>query len=227
LAAMKILVIEDEEPLADVISTGLRQEGYIVQVALDGNKGISMATSEHYSAILLDVMLPGIDGWEVCRRLRDIRDTTPIMMLTARDSVRDRVHGLEIGADDYLPKPFDFAELIARVHALIRRDRVHRSRVIHIDDLVIDTGTRTVTRMGQQISLTNREYTLLEALASREGQVLTREAIMERVWMDEDSYSNTVDVYIGLLRKKIDSGHDVKLIQTAHGVGYVLRGPST
>jgi len=224
---MKILVIEDEEPLADVISTGLRQEGYIVQVALDGNKGISMATSEHYSAILLDVMLPGIDGWEVCRRLRDIRDTTPIMMLTARDSVRDRVHGLEIGADDYLPKPFDFAELIARVHALIRRDRVHRSRVIHIDDLVIDTGTRTVTRMGQQISLTNREYTLLEALASREGQVLTREAIMERVWMDEDSYSNTVDVYIGLLRKKIDSGHDVKLIQTAHGVGYVLRGPST
>jgi two-component system copper resistance phosphate regulon response regulator CusR len=172
-------------------------------------------------------MLPGIDGWEVCRRLRDIRDTTPIMMLTARDSVRDRVHGLEIGADDYLPKPFDFAELIARVHALIRRDRVHRSRVIHIDDLVIDTGTRTVTRMGQQISLTNREYTLLEALASREGQVLTREAIMERVWMDEDSYSNTVDVYIGLLRKKIDSGHDVKLIQTAHGVGYVLRGPST
>jgi two-component system copper resistance phosphate regulon response regulator CusR len=146
-------------------------------------------------------------------------------MLTARGTIDDKVRGLEMGADDYLPKPFDFSELLARVRALLRRDKVNRSRRIKIADLEIDTNTRRVTRAGVEIGLSHREYDLLEALATREGQVLTREVIQERIWMDEDSYSNTVDVYIGLLRKKIDAGHDVKLIQTVRGVGYSVRRP--
>src|SRR5262249_4782842 len=159
----------------------------------------------------------------VCEELRARRCRTPILMLTARGAVAERVRGLELGADDYLPKPFDFTELLARVQALVRRDRVHKTRVIRIADLEIDTGLRRVMRAGQEIGLSPREYLLLEALASREGQPLTREMIQERVWMDEESYSNTVDVYIGLLRKKIDADHDVRLIQTVRGLGYVLR----
>jgi DNA-binding response OmpR family regulator len=135
------------------------------------------------------------------------------------------VKGLEIGADDYLPKPFDFTELVARVRALLRRDKVHRSQVIRVADLEIDAGAGTVRRGGQEIHLTRREFTLLEALASNEGRVLTREAILDRVWMDEDSYSNTVDVHIALLRKKVDAGRDVRLIHTVHGVGYTMRAP--
>jgi DNA-binding response OmpR family regulator len=164
-----------------------------------------------------------MDGWTICERLREKRNATPILMLTARDNVRDKVRGLEIGADDYLSKPFNFGELLARVNALIRRDRMHKTKVIIIGDLSIDPGARRVERAGKEISLTEREFTLLEALASHEGQVLTREAIQERVWLDEDSYSNTVDVYIGTLRKKIDAGFDEKLIKTVHGVGYTLR----
>ena len=146
-------------------------------------------------------------------------------MLTARDAVEDRVHGLEVGADDYLPKPFDFAELLARVRALLRRDKIHRTRTIRVADLEMDTARRRVTRAGVEIGLSHREYDLLEALAAHESQILTREVIMERVWMDEDSFSNTVDVYIGALRKKIDAGQKIKLIQTIRGVGYTLRVP--
>jgi DNA-binding response OmpR family regulator len=170
-------------------------------------------------------MLPGMDGWAICRELRERRRGVPILMLSARDAVPDRVRGLDLGADDYLPKPFEFPELLARVRALLRRDKVHRTRVIRVADLVLDTGQRQVTRAGKDIALSRREYDLLEALAGHQGQILTREVIQERVWADEDSYSNTVDVYIGLLRKKIDNGHAQKLIQTVRGVGYTLRIP--
>lgn len=220
---MKILVIEDEPSLADVIAAGLEQSGHDVQIAGDGTEGYELARSERFALIVLDIMLPGMDGWEICKALRNSRNTVPILMLTARDSVRDRVHGLELGADDYLPKPFDFTELLARVAALLRRDRINRSRVIKVADLEIDTNSHVVRRGGREVTLTPREYTLLEALASYEGQILSRDVILERIWMDEDSLSNTVDVYIGTLRKKIDSGRDDKLIQTVHGVGYVLR----
>ncbi len=224
---MKILLIEDERAIAEVIKQGLEEAHYVVEVAYDGATGLNLALVGTYSLLILDVMLPRQDGWSVCQALRARRDTTPILMLTARDAVQDRVRGLEMGADDYLPKPFDFDELLARVRALLRRDRVHKTRVIRIADLEIDTGVRRVTRAGQEVSLTPREYTLLEALAASEGQVLTREAIQERVWMDEESYSNTVDVYIGMLRKKIDSGHEERLIHTVHGLGYTLRGPES
>jgi DNA-binding response OmpR family regulator len=205
---------------------GLEEAGYAVDVAADGVAGLNMAAEHEYSAILLDIMLPGMNGWEICRQLRSRRDLTPIMMLTARDALQDRVRGLDLGADDYLPKPFDFPELLARLRALRRRDKIHRTRVIEVGDLEIDTGSRRVFRNGEEIKLTTREYTLLEALASQEGRALTRDFIQERVWHDDSSFSNTVDAYIRLLRKKIDQGHDPKLIQTIHGVGYALRiGP--
>jgi len=146
-------------------------------------------------------------------------------MLTARDAVEDRVRGLDLGADDYLPKPFDFTELMARVRALVRRDKIHRTRIIRVGDLEIDTAQRRVCRAGQTIGLSHREYELLESLAANEGRVLTREVIQARVWMAENSFSNTVDVYIKMLRKKIDAGHPIKMIQTVHGVGYTLRRP--
>jgi len=222
---MRILVIEDEAPIAAVIKRGLEGARFSVDVAGDGEAGLQMALGEEYGLIVLDLMLPKRDGWSVCEALRARRVTTPILMLTAREGVADRVRGLEIGADDYLPKPFDFTELLARVRALLRRDKVHKAGVIRIGDLEIDTSASRVTRAGQEIHLTKREFTLLEALAANEGRVLTREVILERVWMDEDSYSNTVDVYVGQLRKKIDAGHDVRLIHTVHGVGYSLRGP--
>jgi two-component system copper resistance phosphate regulon response regulator CusR len=220
---MRVLLIEDEESIADLIKLGLEGAHYTVDVAGDGKTGLALAEQQSYSLILLDIMLPGISGWEVCERLRARRDTTPILMLTARDATQDRVRGLDLGADDYLPKPFEFSELLARTRSLIRRDKIHRGRVIRIEDLEIDTGTRRVVRGGEEVSLTEREYTLLEALASREGQTLTREFVQERVWHDTSCYSNTVDAYIRLLRKKIDTGHALKLIQTVHGIGYTLK----
>ena len=222
---MKILLVEDEAGIAMLIRRGLSNANYAVETAADGAVGLEMALENTYSLIILDVMLPGMDGWQVCEELRAHRRQTPILMLTARDAVDDRVRGLELGADDYLPKPFDFRELLARVQALLRRDRVHRARLIRVADLEMDTAQRRVTRAGTEIGLSHREYELLEALASHESQVLTREVILERIWMDEDSYSNTVDVYVGMLRKKIDAGRAVKLIQTVRGVGYTLRVP--
>jgi two-component system copper resistance phosphate regulon response regulator CusR len=222
---MKILVIEDEPGIARMIRRGLEDAGYVVDIAADGTTGLTMAREGLYGLVLLDIMLPGRDGWEVCRALRREGSALPILMLTARDGVGDKVKGLDLGADDYLPKPFDFQELLARVRALLRRDRKHRARIIHVADLVIDTAGRRVTRSGVSIGLSQREYDLLEALAANEGRVLTREAIQERVWLDEESYSNTVDVYIGMLRKKIDAGPGPKLIQTVRGVGYTLRVP--
>ena len=224
---MKILLIEDEVPIANVIRKGLSKH-YAVDIANDGDLGLRMASEQTYSLILLDVMLPGRDGWSICQTLRARRDRTPIIMLTARDSVPDRVRGLELGADDYIPKPFEFPELLARVRAQLRRDSVHRTSVIRLRDIEIDTSARRVTRAGVEVALTPREYTLLESLAAHEGQVIAREVILERVWMDEGATgSNTVDVYINLLRRKIDAGAEHRLIQTVHGVGYVLRRPES
>ena len=222
---MKILLIEDEPGIARLIRRGLTDAGYLVEATANGRQGMEMLGEKGYSLLLLDLMVPGMDGWQVCEALRAQGSQIPILMLTARDTVPDRVRGLDLGADDYLPKPFEFPELLARVRALLRRDRVHRARVIQVDDLVIDTGQRRVTRAGVEVGLSHREYELLEALAAHESQVLTREVIQERIWMDEDSYSNTVDVYIGMLRKKIDAGHARKLIQTIRGLGYTLRVP--
>lgn len=222
---MKALVIEDEEGIRNLIARGLADAGYSVDVAADGETGLTMALENSYGIIVLDLMLPRRNGWSVCEELRARRNRVPILMLTARDAVQDKVRGLDAGADDYLPKPFDFQELLARVRALLRRDKIHRARVIRVADLTIDTAQRRVERAGVEIRLSHREYELLEALAAHESQVLTREAIQERIWMNEEAYSKTVDVYIGMLRKKIDAGHTAKLIQTVHGAGYTLRCP--
>jgi DNA-binding response OmpR family regulator len=219
-------MVEDEAPIAAVVRRGLERAGYQVELAADGLAGWELAKDGGYALILLDLMLPGLDGLELCRRLRARRDRTPILMLTARDAVPERVKGLEAGADDYLPKPFAFEELLARVRALLRREGVNKSSVIQIRDLEIDTATRRVLRGSEELSLTPREYSLLEALAKNEGRALTREVILDRVWGDEGrTGSNTVDVYITMLRRKLDVDASVKLIHTVHGVGYVLRRP--
>jgi two-component system copper resistance phosphate regulon response regulator CusR len=222
---VKLLLVEDDEVIAEVVKAGLEEARFQVDVAEDGARGLELALTGEYGAIILDLMLPGRSGWQICETLRKRRVATPILMLTARDTVEDRVRGLELGSDDYLSKPFDFAELLARVRALLRRDKVHKSGVIRIADLEIDTGAARVRRAGHDIHLTPREYSLLEALAVNEGRVLTREVIHDRVWQDDESYSNTVNVHIALLRRKIDSEHEVKLIQTVHGFGYMLRSP--
>lgn len=224
---MRILVVEDDPVIAGLLRKGLEQARFEVEVATDGTRGFQAAREGGFGAIVLDVMLPGMDGWTICRGLRERRVTTPILMLTARDSVDDRVKGLEGGADDYLPKPFDFKELLARVRALLRRDKLHKTRVIRVADLEMDTASRMVTRGGKDIQLTPREFSLLEALILNEGRVLTREMIQDRVWLDEESFSNTVNVHVANLRKKVDSNQAVKLIHTVHGVGYTLRAPET
>jgi len=226
VSAMRILLIEDDEGIAEMVADGLKEAHFTVDVAPDGVTGLELLTCEIYSLLVLDLMLPGMDGWSVCRRLRTQRNPIPILMLTARNTVEDRIAGLEIGADDYLSKPFDFGELLARIRALLRRDKSQRACILRVGDLEVDTRHRHVTRAGKEISLTLREYTLLEALAAHEGQILSRELIQEHIWLDEESYSNTVDVHIAQLRKKIDAGHPVKLIHTVYGFGYALKNPS-
>lgn len=222
---MRILVIEDDEVIAGLLRQGLEDAGYTVTVRGAGDTGLEEASDGVYHLILLDRMLPGRDGISVCKALRERRNRTPILMLTARDGVDDKVSGLDAGADDYLPKPFDFKELLARVRALTRRERQHKSNVVRIADLEIDTVERQVRRAGQPLSLSFREFELLLALAAHERQVFTRETILERVWQSEPVSSNVVDVFIKSLRKKVDEGHEWKLIQTVWGVGYTLRGP--
>jgi DNA-binding response OmpR family regulator len=224
---MRILLIEDDEVIAERIKVGLERAHFSVDLAADGETGLQMAKEGPYALLILDLMLPGRDGWRVCEALRLRRNPLPILMLTARGGVEDRVRGLNAGADDYLPKPFDFNELLARVRALLRRDHIHKSRVIQIADLEIDPSTRQVRRGGRELLLTPREFTLLEALARNEGRALTREHILERVWGNDESYSNTVSFHIASLRKKIDAEYTVKLIQTVHGIGYALRGPES
>jgi len=222
---MRILLIEDDPAISDFVGRGLREADLDVEIIADGTEGLRLATMDSFDLIILDVMLPGTDGWTICRAVRLRRNPVPILMLTARDAIEDRVRGLNVGADDYLPKPFDFSELLARVRALLRRDKLHKGGQIRIADLEIDSLKRQVTRGDQEILLTPREFTLLEALARSEGQVLTREMITERVWRNDMSYSNTVDVHIGMLRKKIDADFTKKLLHTIHRIGYMLRDP--
>ena len=220
---MRLLLVEDERPLAIALHRIFAQNGIKVTWVEDGESGYDTARAEEFDVIVLDVMLPGWNGWEVLERLRKSRDHTPVLMLTALDEVEDRVKGLNLGADDYLPKPFATEELLARVKALFRRDKVNRGDVVRVADLEIDRDSQRVVRGGKEITLTRREYDLLEALALNEGRVLTREAILDRVWHDEETVSNTVDVFIGTLRKKVDAPFDRKLIHTAIGFGYVMR----
>ncbi|MBI5834494.1 MAG: response regulator transcription factor, partial [Armatimonadetes bacterium] len=189
----------------------------------DGPSGLAEARAADWDLIILDVMLPGIDGYEVCARLRAARRAAPVLMLTALDGVDDRVRGLDAGADDYLGKPFDFGELLARVRALLRRGQAVRSRLVQVADLAIDTGARTVRRGGRELRLTPREYELLEALATNVGRTVTREEILETVWRDDRSYSDTISVHVSSLRRKVDGDSEVKLIETVHGIGYILR----
>ena len=223
---MKLLIVEDDPGISSAIREGLEAAGYFAEVCRDGERALRLATITSFSAIILDLMLPGLDGIKVCRGLRERRNNVPVLMLTARDTLNDRIVGLEQGADDYLCKPFEFDELLARVRALIRRDKTIKQGRFQIQDLEIDTLKRRVWRGGEEVGLTQREYTLLEALAMNEGQVLSREAILERVWLSEDVFSNTVDVYVKNLRKKVDRDNELRLIHSVYGVGYVLR-PAT
>jgi DNA-binding response OmpR family regulator len=223
---MRVLVVEDYEPLARSVAQGLREAGYAVDLSGDGEEGLWYAESNAYDAIVLDVMLPKLDGLEVLRRLRDKKNPAGVLILTARDRVADRVTGLDAGADDYLVKPFEFAELLARVRAVIRRRYQVQEPVIRIADLEVDTGARVVKRGGASVPLSAREYALLEYLALRQGQIVTRAEIWEHVYdFASDPSSNVVDVYIGYLRKKIDQDHEPKLIQTRRGQGYLLGAP--
>ncbi|HET6382882.1 MAG TPA: response regulator transcription factor [Armatimonadota bacterium] len=224
---MRVLLIEDDEVIAERIQKGLEKNYFTVDIAADGETGLRLALGGAYALVILDLMLPRRDGWSVCESLRNRSNPVPILMLTARDAVDDRIRGLDTGADDYLSKPFDFNELLARVRALLRREKVNKGKIIEIADLKIDSLARRVWRGGEEIHLTPREYSLLEALARSAGRTLSREVILERVWGDDESYSNTVSFHVTLLRKKVDNGNPVKLIQTVHGIGYMLRAPET
>lgn len=221
---MKILVVDDDPILTMEIREGLEAAGFFPEVCRDGARAWRVASSGSFAAILLDWNLPSLDGLSICRQLRESNVETPILMMSGRSMTGDRVKGLSEGADDYLAKPFDFNELLARVRALVRRDRIHRQAVIRIDDLVVDTIQRTAFRGGKPLGLTPREFALLETLAADEGRILTRKDLLRRVWLDERAASNVVDVSIRNLRKKLDDGYETSLIFTAHGQGYMLRG---
>jgi len=224
---MRILVVEDERRIAAFLERGLEEEHYAVDVAYDGEEALDWAAGVDYDLIVLDILLPKKDGIQVCRELRDRGSKVPILMLTARDAVEDRVRGLDSGADDYLVKPFAFQELVARIRALLRRQSEVKTTRMQVGDLVLDTVTRRATRSGQVIELTAREYALLEFLMRHPRQVLTRTQIAEHVWdYDFFSTSNVVDVYIGYLRRKVDRGFDLQLIHTVRGAGYKIEAES-
>jgi two-component system, OmpR family, response regulator len=217
---MKVLVVEDEPDLLRSLAQALREEGYAVDTAGDGEDGLFKAESWEYDAILLDIMLPRLDGWQVVQRLRKSK-RTPVLLLTARDQVRDRVRGLDSGADDYLAKPFDLQELLARLRALIRRTGSQTRSTIEVDDVLIDTKARTISRGGQAVPLTAREYALVEFLALHLGELVTRTQLYEHLFDENDStLSNLLDVHVSNIRKKL--GHD--FIVTRRGQGYSLRG---
>ncbi len=223
---MTILYIEDEEELADLVALALRRAGYTVEHLADGQRGWERAQEGGFALILLDGMLPGMDGLEICRRLRLRRDRTPILMLTARETSEDQVRGLETGADDYLVKPFSLEVLLAHIRALLRREGAHKSSAITIRDIAIDLSGRTLTRAGLPVTLTPREWKLLEVLVQSEGRTVSREKILQRAWDAEEKIgSNMVDVYIKQLRQKLDSDSEQKLIHTVHGSGYALLRP--
>ena len=222
---MYVLVVEDERRLAQLVRRVLEEEGHTVDTAHDGDEGLTMALDASHDVIVLDVMLPGRDGISVCRELRQQKLDTPVLLLTALDGVEDRVRGLDAGADDYLPKPFALAELLARLRALLRRaGNGDNGDALSFADLELDLGTREVTRAGRSIELTRTEFSLLELFLRNPRQVLTRSIIFERVWgFDFGPTSNSLDVYIGYLRRKTEDGGGTRLIHTVRGVGYALR----
>ncbi len=222
--AVRVLLVEDDRKVASFIRKGLEEEGYAADVASDGETGLLMGLDRLHNVIILDVMLPGKSGFQIVRELRQAKVPTPILLLTARDTLEDKVQGLDAGADDYLTKPFAFAELLARVRALLRRAVDARSPRLTLVDLVLDPATRTVTRGGVPVALTNREFSLLEYFMHNPSRVLTRTMIAEHVWdYSFDSSTNVIDVYVNYLRKKIDAGRQPKLLHTVRGVGYVLK----
>ena len=221
---MRILIVEDEQKMAKLLRKGLEEENHSVMLAHDGTEGFDISQTYPFDVVILDVMLPGMTGFEIVRRLRQAENHVPILMLTARDAVSDIVKGLHLGADDYLTKPFAFHELLARLQAVSRRGPVERLPKLKIADLVLDSVTHTVCRAGEQIHLTKTEYLLLEFMMRHSGRVLSRNAIVEAIWgFDSEIENNTLDAFLRLLRKKVDSGHAVKLIHTIRGFGYVLR----
>ena len=221
---MKILLVEDEERLASFIRKGISAEGYEVEVAYDGRTGLSLFRKDMYDIIILDVNLPQINGFELCRLIRADNETVPVLMLTALDSLADKSDGFNAGADDYLAKPFEFQELLLRVRALTRRNRSKPKQILQLADLELNLDTKTVSRAGNRIDLTTREYALMEYLMLNKGKIISRVDISERVWsLNFDSNTNVIDVYISYLRKKIDKGYSPKLLHTIVGMGYVLR----
>ena len=221
---MRLLVVEDEKKLAGFIKKGLEEEGYAVDLASDGDTGLAMGLDGIHDLIVLDLNLPGMDGLEVLGVLRRKKITTPVLLLTVRAAIEDKVIGLDTGADDYLTKPFAFQELVARVRALLRRRAENSAPLLKVADLTLDPATRIVTRGGKKIELTVKEFSLLDYFMRHRGHVLTRTMIAEHVWdYDFDPMTNVIDVYVNYLRKKIDAGHEHKLIHTVRGAGYVMK----
>ena len=225
---MRVLLIEDDRKAAKLLAQGLQEEGFVVDLAFTGEEGEEQAAVNEYDVIVLDWLLPGKDGIAVCRALRARDVSTPILMLTARDSLADRISGLGTGADDYLTKPYAFAELLARIRALLRRSRIAQPAVLRIADLTLDPGSRRVTRAGVPIALTSKEYALLEVLMRNAGAIVSRTRLVERVWDEaSDVVDNLVDVHVSHLRRKIDRPESVPLIHTVRGFGYRLGPPDS
>jgi two-component system copper resistance phosphate regulon response regulator CusR len=221
---MKILLVEDEERLASFVRKGILAEGYEVEVAYDGRTGLSLFRKDAYDVIVLDINLPHLNGYELCRMIRAENETVPILMLTALDSLNDKAEGFQAGADDYLAKPFEFQELLMRLRALTRRNGNHPKSLLRLADLELNLDAKTVTRAGKRIDLTTREYALLEYLMLNKGRIISRVDISERVWsLNFDTNTNVIDVYISYLRKKIDKDFSPKLLHTIVGMGYVMR----
>ena len=221
---MRILVIEDEKKIANFIKRGLKEEGYAVDLAVDGEEGHYLASTNDYDLVILDLMIPKMDGLAVCRKLRQEKNIVPILMVTAKDTVKDKVTGLDSGANDYLTKPFSFAELSARIRALLRRPETKETTKLEVGDLVLDLLAHKVSRDGVPVEVTSKEFALLEYLMRNAGTVITRTMIAEHVWdINFDTDTNVIDVYINYLRRKIDGGHKTKLIQTIRGRGYLIK----
>lgn len=224
---MKVLVIEDEKKIASFIRKGLEAAGFVLDISHHGDEGFTLAITRPYDAIVLDIMLPGKDGLSILRQLRERKMAVPVILLTARSGLNERLEGLNLGADDYLPKPFFIEELIARLHAVMRRSSGATQSLLQVEDLTVNLLTREVARAGREIALTTREFALLESLMRSPGRVLTRAQICEQVWeYNFDPGTNLVEVYVQRLRKKIDEGAPIKLIETIRGVGYRIRPAS-
>ena len=225
---MKILIVEDEQKTGDYLKQGLTEAGFVVDLVRDGLDGVHQALTDDYDLVVLDVMLPKLDGWQVLQRVRQGGKHMPVLFLSARDQIEDRVKGLELGADDYLVKPFAFSELLARVRTLLRRGKGKEPELLHVADLELDILRRRVTRAGKRIDLSAKEFTLLELLIRRQGEVLPRSLIASQVWdMNFDSDTNVIEVAMRRLRAKIDDEFEPKLIQTIRGMGYVLEIPES